>query len=161
MYNKKSDYALNKKNKDAIVSRNAAGKYIKLTKEEFASEEEFKKWKKWSDDEYRQEYNAEQSHKRLKNKLQKQAEYEVVSLSVEQILLNDLADEERKALLNKIKSVLTETQFRRLWLYYVKGISMTEIGKLDKVSKVSVHYSIEAAKNKIVKKFSKILNKQL
>ncbi len=161
MYNKKSDYALNKKNKDAIVSRNAAGKYIKLTKEEFASEEEFKKWKEWSDDEYRQEYNAEQSHKRLKNKLQKQAEYEVVSLSVEQILLNDLADEERKALLNKIKSVLTETQFRRLWLYYVKGISMTEIGKLDKVSKVSVHYSIEAAKNKIVKKFSKILNKQL
>lgn len=161
MYNKKSDYVLNKKNKDAIVSRNAAGKYIKLTKEEFASEEEFKKWKEWSDDEYRQEYNAEQSHKRLKNKLQKQAEYEVVSLSVEQILLNDLADEERKALLNKIKSVLTETQFRRLWLYYVKGISMTEIGKLDKVSKVSVHYSIEAAKNKIVKKFSKILNKQL
>ena len=74
MYNKKSDYALNKKNKDAIVSRNAAGEYIKLTKEEFASEEEFAHWKKWSDDEYRQEYNAEQSYKRLKNKLQKQAE---------------------------------------------------------------------------------------
>ncbi len=161
MYNKKSDYALNKKDKEAIVSRNAIGEYIKLTKEEFASEEEFAHWKEWSDDDYRQEYNAEQSYKRLKNKLQKQAEYEVVSLSVEQILLNDLADEERKALLNKIKSVLTETQFRRLWLYYVKGISMTEIGKLDKVSKVSVHYSIEAAKNKIVKKFSKILNKQL
>ncbi len=161
MYNKKSDYALNKKNKEAIVSRNAAGEFIRLTKEEFASEEEFAHWKEWSDNEYRQEYNSEQSYKRLKNKLQKQAENETGSLSVEQLLLNDLADEERKALVNKIKSVLTETQFRRLWLYYVKGISTTEIGKLDKVSKVSVHYSIEAAKNKIVKKFSKILNKQL
>ena len=161
MYNKKSDYALNKKNKVAIVYRNAAGEYIKLTKEEFASEEEFAHWKDWSDNEYRQEYNADQSYKRLKNKLQKQAENTGYSLSVEQLLLNDLSDEERKALINKIKAFLTETQFRRLWLYYVKGISMTEIGKLDKVSKVSVHYSIEAAKNKIVKKFSKILNKQL
>lgn len=41
MYNKKSDYALNKKNKEAIVSRNAAGEYIKLARKEFASEEKF------------------------------------------------------------------------------------------------------------------------
>ena len=60
MYNKKSDYALNRKNKEAIVSRNAAGEYIKLTKEEFASEEEFAHWKEWSDEDYRREYNAEQ-----------------------------------------------------------------------------------------------------
>ncbi len=161
MYNKKSDYALNKKNKEAIVSRNAAGEFIKLTKEEFASEEEFAHWKEWSDNEYRQEYNSEQSYKRLKNKLQKQAENEAGSLSVEQLLLNDLADEERKALVNKIKSILTEKQFRRIWFYYVDGISMTEIAKLDNVSKVSIHYSIEAAKKKIIKKFSKLLNKQL
>lgn len=153
MYNKKSDYVLNKKNKDAIVSRNAAGKYIKLTKEEFASEEEFKKWKEWSDDEYRQEYNAEQSHKRLKNKLQKQAEYEVVSLSVEQILLNDLADEERKALLNKIKSVLTETQFRRLWLYYVERKTEQQIADIEKVGQRRVSISINVAKKKIKKFF--------
>jgi len=41
MYDKKSDYALNKKNKEAIVFRNAAGGLIHLTKDEFASEEEF------------------------------------------------------------------------------------------------------------------------
>lgn len=161
MYNKKSEYALNKKNKEAIVSRNAVGEYIKLTKEEFASEEEFARWKEWSDDDYRQEYNAEQSYKRLKNKLQKQVDNNAFSPSVEQILLSDLAAGERKVWVEKIKSVLTETQFRRLWLYYVEDITMTEIAKLDNVSKVSVHYSIEAAKNKIIKKFSKILNKQL
>ncbi len=153
MYNKNSDYALNKKNKEAIVSRNAAGEYIKLTKEEFASEEEFAHWKEWSDDNYRQEYNAEQSYKRLKNKLQKQAENKAVSLSVEQIMLNDLADEERKALVNKVKSVLTETQFRRLWLYYAEGKTEQQIADIEKVGQRRISTSINDAKKKIKKLF--------
>ncbi len=159
MYNKKSDYALNKKNKEAIISRNAKGEFIKLTKEEFASEEEFKKWKEWSDDEYRQEYNAEQSHKRLKNKLQKQAEYEVVSLSVEQILLNDLADEERKALVNKIKSVLTEKQFRRLWLYYVEGKTEQQIADIENVGQPRIVKSISSAKKRVQKYLGNFANR--
>ena len=153
MYNKKSEYALNKKDKEAIVSRNAAGEYIKLTKEEFASEEEFAHWKEWSDDEYRQEYNAEQSYKRLKNKLQKQAENKAAYLYVEQLLLNDLADEERKALVNKIKSVLTETQFRRLWLYYAEGKTEQQIADIEKVGQRRISTSINDAKKKIKKFF--------
>ena len=153
MYNKKSNYALNKKNKEAIVSRNAAGEYKKLTKEEFASEEEFAHWKEWSDDNYRQEYNAEQSYKRLKNKLQKQAENKAVSLSVEQIMLNDLADEERKALINKIKAFLTETQFRRLWLYYAEGKTEQQIADIEKVGQRRISTSINDAKKKIKKFF--------
>ena len=144
---------MNKKNKDAIVSRNAAGEYIKLTKEEFASEEEFAHWKEWSDDEYRQEYNAEQSYKRLKNKLQKQAENKAAYLYVEQLLLNDLADEERKALVNKIKSVLTETQFRRLWLYYAEGKTEQQIADIEKVGQRRISTSINDAKKKIKKFF--------
>lgn len=159
MYNKKSDYALNKKNKDAIVSRNAAGKYIKLTKEEFASEEEFKKWKEWSDDEYRQEYNAEQSYKRLKNKLQKQAENKAAYLSVEQLLLNDLVDEERKALVNKIKSVLTETQFRRLWLYYVERKTEQQIADIEKVGQPRIVKSISSAKKRVQKYLGNFANR--
>lgn len=153
MYNKKSDYALNKKNKDAIVSRNAAGDIVQITKEEFASEEEFAHWKEWSDDNYRQEYNAEQSYKRLKNKLQKQAENKAVSLSVEQIMLNDLADEERKALINKIKAFLTETQFRRLWLYYAEGKTEQQIADIEKVGQRRISTSINDAKKKIKKFF--------
>ena len=149
MYNKKSDYALNKKNKEAIVSRNAAGEFIRLTKEEFASEEEFAHWKEWSDNEYRQEYNSEQSYKRLKNKLQKQAENETGSLSVEQLLLNDLADEERKALVNKIKSVLTETQFRRLWLYYVEGKTEQQIADVEGIAQQNVSKSIRLSIKKL------------
>ena len=154
MYNKKSDYALNKKNKEAIVSSNAAGEYIKLTKEEFASEEEFAYWKEWSDDDYRKEYNAEQSYKRLKNKLQKQAENEADSISVEQLLLNDLADEEKKALVNKIKSVLTETQFRRLWLYYVDGKTEQQIANVEGIAQQRISKSILAARKKLRKFFN-------
>ncbi len=149
MYNKKSDYALNKKNKDAIVSRNAAGDIVQITKEEFASEEEFAHWKEWSDNEYRQEYNADQSYKRLKNKLQKQAESTGYSLSVEQLLLNDLSDEERKALINKIKSVLTEKQFRRLWLYYVEEKTEQEIADIEGIAQQNVSKSIRLS----IKKF--------
>lgn len=155
MYNKKSNYALNKKNKEAIVSINAIGEYIKLTKEEFASEEEFTHWKEWSDEEYRQEYNAEQSYKRLKNKLQKQAENEAASLSVEQLLLNDLADEERKALVNKIQSVLTETQFRRLWLYYVEEKTEQEIALEERTSQQAISICLLKALKKIQKVFKK------
>ncbi len=153
MYNKKSDCALNKKNKVAIVYRNAAGEYIKLTKEEFASEEEFAHWKEWSDNEYRQEYNAEQSYKRLKNKLQKQAENRAAYLSVEQFLLNDLVDEERKALINKIKAFLTETQFRRLWLYYAEGKTEQQLADIEKVGQRRISTSINDAKKKIKKFF--------
>lgn len=155
MYNKKSNYALNKKNKEAIISRNAIGEYIKLTKEEFASEEEFAHWKEWSDEEYRQEYNAEQSYKRLKNKLQKQAENEAASLSVEQLLLNDLADEERKALVNKIQSFLTETQFRRLWLYYVEEKTEQEIALEERTSQQAISICLLKALKKIQKVFKK------
>ena len=135
------------------MSRNAAGEYIKLTKEEFASEEEFAHWKEWSDDNYRQEYNAEQSYKRLKNKLQKQAENKAVSLSVEHIMLNDLADEERKALINKIKAFLTETQFRRLWLYYAEGKTEQQVADIEKVGQRRISTSINDAKKKIKKFF--------
>lgn len=135
------------------MSRNAAGDIVQITKEEFASEEEFAHWKEWSDNEYRQEYNADQSYKRLKNKLQKQAESTGYSLSVEQLLLNDLSDEERKALINKIKAFLTETQFRRLWLYYAEGKTEQQIADIEKVGQRRISTSINVAKKKIKKFF--------
>lgn len=159
MYNKNSDYALNKKNKEAIVSRNAAGEYIKLTKEEFASEEEFVYWKKWSDNEYRLEYNAEQSYKRLKNKLQKQADDNAFSPSVEQYVLNNLANEENQYLVRKIKSCLTETQFRRLWLYYVDGKTEQQIADIENVGQPRIVKSISSAKKRVKKYLGSLSNR--
>ena len=43
---------MNKFDKDAIVCPSATGVHIRLTREVFASEEEFLRWKVWSDDDY-------------------------------------------------------------------------------------------------------------
>ena len=52
MFDTKSDYSLNKSDTDAIVCRSADGVHIRLTREDFDSEEEFQKWKDWSDQDY-------------------------------------------------------------------------------------------------------------
>ena len=52
MFNRKSSYALNKKDPDAIVYMDANEVIIRLTREDFASEEEFLKWKFLSDEDY-------------------------------------------------------------------------------------------------------------
>ena len=52
MFDRKSDYALNKKDPDAIVFKTAAGVFVRLRQEDFSSEEEFHKWKAWSDEDY-------------------------------------------------------------------------------------------------------------
>lgn len=53
MFNTQSDYALNKLDKEAIVCPSATGVHIRLTREDFASEEDFLYWKKLSDGDYK------------------------------------------------------------------------------------------------------------
>ena len=52
MFNRKSSYALNKKDPNAIVYMDANEVIIRLTREDFASEKEFLKWKALSDEDY-------------------------------------------------------------------------------------------------------------
>ena len=52
MFDKKSDYAKNKRNADSIIYTDANGEEIRLTRDDFESEEEFRKWKAWSDSQY-------------------------------------------------------------------------------------------------------------
>ena len=59
MFNRKSIYALNKKDPDAIVYMDANEVIVRLTREDFASEEEFLKWKSWSDGNYHTEDNQD------------------------------------------------------------------------------------------------------
>ena len=48
MFNRKSDYALNKKDATAIVYIDADKHIKRLTHEDFSSEEEFLRWKSWA-----------------------------------------------------------------------------------------------------------------
>ena len=58
MFDPKSDYALNKKDPDAIVYIDAAGTLTRLTLADFSGPEEFQRWKVWSDESYHQMENA-------------------------------------------------------------------------------------------------------
>lgn len=59
MYDRKSDYALNKQDRDAIVCGSVTGVHIRLTRSDFSSEEEFQKWKAWSDWDYHTNANGD------------------------------------------------------------------------------------------------------
>ena len=52
MFDTHSDYSLNKLDREAIVCPCASGEHIRLTREDFSSEEEFARWKAWSDEDY-------------------------------------------------------------------------------------------------------------
>ena len=60
MFNRKSIYALNKKDPNAIVYTDADGNFIRLTCDDFACAAEFRRWKDWSDSDLRKEENADQ-----------------------------------------------------------------------------------------------------
>lgn len=47
MFNRKSIYALNKKDPNAIVYTDADGNLIRLTRDDFSNEEEFLRWKRY------------------------------------------------------------------------------------------------------------------
>ena len=65
MFNKNSEYAQNKREKDSIIYISVNG-HIRLTRADFASEEEFLRWKQWSDeDSYETERRGRGYHKSI------------------------------------------------------------------------------------------------
>lgn len=45
MFDRKSDYAMNKKDPEAIVCKSSTGVHIRLTSADFSGVEEFQEWK--------------------------------------------------------------------------------------------------------------------
>lgn len=156
MFIAKTDYTLNRKNKDAIVCKTAVGSYVLLKREDFASDEEFEKWKTWSDEDYHIEENATRRTSRKNVMFSDKIDNELCCLSAEDMLCEKLDVLERIDKVGQIKELLTETQYRRLWLYSVKGISMPKIAKMEGVSVSCVSSSIYGARKKIIKRLGKL-----
>ena len=117
MYDRKSGYALNKTDPDAIVFKTAAGAYIRLRREDFSSEEEFDRWKGWSDEDYRVVDVQNNAYTKQTVSLEGVPE-QADSLSPEQLLIEqyDQLDREQfcRLLSEGINTCLSETQRRRL-----------------------------------------------
>ena len=159
MFNKSSIYLLNKRDPDAIVYPSATGEIVRITREDFPSEEEFLAFKKWSDENFHKEDNRDVVEDKHRISIDGLSEAALAVPSDDVIMeRRQLRAEKRKVasdLVVKFKGKLTETQFRRLWMHEVEGKTLEEIAALENVAFQSVHESIEGAKKKILKKFKK------
>lgn len=157
MFDKKSDYALNKLDPDAIVYKSASGIHIRLTRADFASEEVFLRWKDWSDQDYHTEEKADRLFCERCSALIDAIDS--TGLSAEDTLMAPLLEAEksihRADLISQIKLNLTEKQYRRLCLYYLDGLTESEIAALEGVGQRRISTSLVSGKN-VLKKILKI-----
>lgn len=155
MFDKHSDFALNKLDKDAIVYKSDTGVHIRLTREDFASEEEFQNWKKWSDDDY---YQREHDGREDDACYSLDADRNTTGLSPEDELISVMDKAQAETVRRKviaaqiaaIKSLLTKAQYRRVWMYFVEELSMTEIAALEHVTRQRISQTLLDAYKRIV-----------
>ena len=153
-----SIYTLNKKDPNAIVYPTADGKLVRVTREDFPSEEAFLAFKAWSDENFHEEEkldHREANHVLPLDELSEAA----LAVPADDVIMDrkqERAERRRTAtdMVVKLKDKLTETQFRRLWMYEVENKTMEEIAAIEGISAPAVFYSIESAHKKISKNFS-------
>src|SRR5699024_7559035 len=152
-------YALNKHDQDSIIYISVSG-HIRLTRADFSSEEEFLKWKAWSDEDYHEREKSGRSFNDNRVDLNECLDVVGAVQYAEDEFFSELlkadAQAEEKALREKrlaaLKAILNAKQYRRIWLYYAERKSVTEIARLEGVTKASISLSLARAIKKISKK---------
>lgn len=159
MFDTKSDYSLNKSDPEAIVCRSADGVHIRLTRENFDSDEEFLRWKNWSDDDYHTMVKTGRGYDDNCISLIEAADAKLPS--AEEVMLAPILEaesaEHRAALLKAVRSNLTNKQYRRLRMYYLDGMTEAEIARHEGVGQPRICNSLNAAKKAAKKIFHKFL----
>ena len=157
MFKKDSLYSINKKNPDAVVYKFANGEESRITRADFATEDEFLAFKAWSDEDLHIEDKREVLAGIRQVSIDDISEAAISTPAVDVVMerQHQRAEQRRKAseMVVQLKNKLTETQFRRLWMYHVDGMTIDEIGEIEGISHQNVSKSIIAAERKI-KKFS-------
>jgi len=158
MFDQKSVYALNKKDTDAIVCPDVTGKPRRLTRADFDTEEDFMFWKNWSDRDYQLQDNAETTEKRYTVSLSVLPETATMSSNPEEAMIKLQTQLETARvnadLISQVRSLVTERQFRRLWLFYGKQMKQEQIAEIESAHQQNISVSIAAAKKKIIKSFN-------
>ena len=158
MFDRKSDYALNKQDPDSIVYKSSTGVHIRLTRLDVASPEEFERWKHWSDEDYHEIERQDHIYHNHTLTASVLAEIVLAAFSPEEEVMDrqDRMEREQlyRAIRNALETQLTPAQRRRLWLYAVDGLTEDEIASKEQVRQQSVSKRINAAK-KILRKVLK------
>ena len=155
MFDPKSDYALNKKDPSAIVYIDAFRTLTRLTPADFSDQEEFQRWKAWSDESYHQIENAGIAFSKHTLSLHGLSEMAIAVQSPEDTLIDALEQQEReemrRMLIEGLDNCLTPVQRRRLWLSCVHGLTVRQISQTENAKFQNVAKSIVAAKKKLQK----------
>lgn len=163
MFDNKSDYALNKKDKDSIVYRGCDGNEQRITRSDFASEEEFLFWKKWSDGDYQQTDYEDTYYRRHIVSLDATDGSMLTDTSPEEALMASVEQTEKihrsKVKVYTLSRRLTKVQFRRVWQHYALGQNVRDIALREGVVHSCIVASIKAAKKKIFEKAGKSTTK--
>ena len=153
MFNRKSIYALNKKDPNAIIYPDADGNLIRLTRDDFASEEEFLHWKKLSDADYHGEEKTDHLYYDSTLSLEGLSEESIAVPSAEEGYILEINANERQVLsrilMQGLSDCLTETQLRRIWKHCVQNKTIRAIAAEESSARNAVWKSIVAAKEKL------------
>lgn len=153
MFDKKNDYALNKADKNAIVYQDAFGTLIRITPEQLPSIKEFRKWKNWSKMKAHTTEKKEHIHRNHTVSLSGHEDSTSITPSVDETMITKETRIAHRntaiAQVQMIKHILTTTQFRRLWMYYVDNISVEEIAHIEGATPPAIYKSIRQSKKKI------------
>ena len=157
MFKKDSLYSINKKNPDAVVYKFANGEESRITRADFATEEEFLAFKAWSDEDLHIEDKREVLAGIRQVSIEDISEAAIATPAVDVVMEHQLqrSEQRRKVseLVVQLKDKLTEKQFRRLWMYCVENKTEQEIADIEGVDQQRISKSIIAAKKKIKKFF--------
>lgn len=157
MFKKDSLYSINKKNPDAVVYKFANGEESRITRADFATEEEFLEFKAWSDEDLHIEDKREVLAGIRQVSIEDISEAAIATPAVDVVMEHQLqrSEQRRKVseLVVQLKDKLTEKQFRRLWMYCVDGKTEQQIAEIEGVDQQRISKSILAAKKKIKKFF--------
>ena len=134
---------------------------IRLTRDQFSSEDEFLSFKAWSDENYHETEKARHQYSDNTLSLSGLSDEAVAVGSVEDSINEQAQAEDREGLrrlvMRGFDNCLTETQRRRLWLYCVEGLSEEEIAASEGLTQQAISKSILAS----IKKLKKYLKKGL
>ena len=145
-----SDYAANKTDAEAIVCRSATGEDVRLTRADFESDEEFQRWKGWSAADYKQSERRDRAYS--DRRLSLTAAYFLSDRELNECLSGELKAAEQQTrddLISHIRSLITDTQFSRLWRRFACGRELADIAAEDGVSVAAVSNSIKRAAKRI------------
>ena len=153
MYYNQTQYALNLKEKTAIVYEDVFGEKIRITAD-MMGEDTFAYWKAWMDASLHEE--TLETHLYYDHTISMEdPSLAGVSLPDQETLLIEAEErQERENLKQQVAiaffTCLTDTQQARLWLYAVEGMTLCQIAEMEGISHQKVSTSISKARKNIL-----------